>query len=628
MPMITIIAPFPGLGQLAEEVVREHAVEWDNRVTVMVGDLQDGLAKALEAVQMGTEVIISRGGTACLIASQLDVPVVEIDVTALDVLRALRQVLGVDGAIGLIGFKNVCYGFAGLGDILGLTIREIIIEDESQAEEKIVAALREGIRVIVGDAVSVRIALRLGLEGCLIQSGRETVFKAVQQAFKIAEVRMREQERAALLKAVIDGSNDALLAVNSDGILTMINSNAETLFKVQATAAIGKPLADVIPGLPVKNLVDAKSFNYDIFAQGERTLALQCRPITIRGDYVGTVAVFQYVGQLQKYEQIVRQKLHKKGLFAKASLDEIVGDSKLISAVKVNAVKYAKTDSNVLITGETGVGKEMLAQSIHNLSRRKSGPFVAVNCAALPESLLESELFGYEEGAFTGARRGGKTGLFELAHGGTLFLDEIGEMPLTLQARLLRVLQEREVMRLGGDSVIRIDVRILAATNRNLIDLINSKTFREDLYYRINVLHIRIPPLRERPGDIPLLAGCLLKRISDAGRTARFTVPALHALSRYSWPGNVRELANMMERAVLLAEGGFIEEQHVCSLLESARIDRRREPDPIALSDIELRTIEKVLREEGYQMAKSAEKLGISRSTLWRKLKQLDKNSN
>ncbi len=624
MPMITIIAPFPGLGQLAEEVVQEHAVEWDNRVNVMVGDLNEGLSKALEAVRAGTEVIISRGGTACLIAAQLDVPVVEIDVTALDVLRALRQVLGVDGAVGLVGFKNVCYGFAGLGDILGLTIREIIIEDESRAEEKIVAALGEGIRVIVGDAVSVRIALRLGLEGCLIQSGRETVFKAVQQAFKIAEVRKREQERAALLKAVIDGSNDAMLAINSEGILTMINSNAEDLFGVQAPAVIGKRLADVVPGLAMQNLIGSNTLNYDVFSQGERTLALQCRPITIRGDHVGTVAIFQNVGQLQKYEQIVRQKLHKNGLFAKATIDDIIGDSKLIKAVKANAMKCARTDSNVLITGETGVGKEMLAQSIHNLSRRKAGPFVAVNCAALPESLLESELFGYVEGAFTGARRGGKSGLFELAHGGTLFLDEIGEMPLTLQARLLRVLQEREVMRLGGNSVIRINVRIVAATNRNLTELIDNKVFREDLYYRINVLHLNIPPLRDRPNDIQLLAGYLLKRICN-NRTVRITVPALHALSCYSWPGNVRELANVVERAVLQAEDGCIDECHICSLLESVKADRCRAADPITLNEIELQTIEKVLREEGYQMTRSAEKLGISRSTLWRKLKSLDR---
>ncbi|MBP2627831.1 MAG: proprionate catabolism activator, Fis family [Firmicutes bacterium] len=294
-------------------------------------------------------------------------------------------------------------------------------------------------------------------------------------------------------------------------------------------------------------------------------------------------------------------------------------------AVKERIYQYANADAKVLITGESGTGKELVAQSIHNLSGRKNGPFVAVNCAALPESILESELFGYEEGAFTGAKKGGKFGLFELAHKGTLFLDEIGELPLSLQARLLRVLQENEVMRLGGDSVIPVDIRVLSATNQDLAKLVEKKEFRADLYYRLDVLRIHVPALRERTEDIPdLVKKIMSKNVSRPSRSkiTGITDKATAVLQKCLWKGNIRELENVIERLKLIAKGPVIEEVDVRQELMDYQHLAIEEKDNDSLGDIEKKKIEQILLEEKYNYTQAAKRLGISRTTLWRKVRE------
>jgi transcriptional regulator with PAS, ATPase and Fis domain len=247
--------------------------------------------------------------------------------------------------------------------------------------------------------------------------------------------------------------------------------------------------------------------------------------------------------------------LHTKGLVSKYKFSDFIGNSKIIKGIIKQAKIYAETDSTVLISGETGTGKEIIAHSIHSNSSRANQPFIAVNCAALPESLLESEMFGYEEGAFTGARRGGKAGIFELAHNGTIFLDEISEMPMHLQVRLLRVIQEREFMRIGGDNIIPVDVRIIAATNRNLKNRIQNNKFRNDLFYRLNLLNLEIPPLRHRLEDILPLTKYFVNKIQKHYNCSvtSFDKTQLNMMRNYLWPGNVRELENFIHKYIILS---------------------------------------------------------------------------
>jgi PAS domain S-box-containing protein len=435
-------------------------------------------------------------------------------------------------------------------------------------------------------------------------------------------VRRKEQEQVELLRTIIDSSTDGIVAVDGKSRITIFNPAAEEVFDIKANDALGRNVGDVIPNTRLPLIVARGHAEIgEIQRIGARVIATKRIPIKLDDSVIGAIASFQDVTQLQLFEQTVRQKLYDKGLVAKVRLEQVIGDSAAINQVKTKAREFAAADSTILITGETGTGKEMLAQSIHNLGRRKHGPFVAVNCAALPETLLESELFGYEDGAFTGAKKGGKSGLFELAHRGTIFLDEIGEMPLSLQARILRVLQEREVMRLGGNCVIPVDIRVIAATNQDLMPLIQERRFRKDLYYRLDVLRLHVPPLRERREDIKVLAEHFLAKYSALGcQAAGLDESAAGMLVNHHWPGNVRELANIIERTLLLNRGSCITASALrASLGDSWR--EERSSDTTTLQQQELATIHRVLQEENFSYSRAAARLGINRTTLWRKLR-------
>jgi transcriptional regulator with PAS, ATPase and Fis domain len=324
----------------------------------------------------------------------------------------------------------------------------------------------------------------------------------------------------------------------------------------------------------------------------------------------------------QVFERVedVLSKLDARQLFP-----ELIGDSRVMRALLRRVTQVAPTDTTVLILGESGTGKELVATSIFDNSRRKHQPFIKLNCVAIPPELLESELFGHEKGAFTGAA-GRKPGKFELADGGTIFLDEIGDMPLNVQAKILRVLQEKEFDRVGGTRTVKVDVRIICATNKNLEKMVAEGTFREDLYYRINVFALRLPPLRERKEDIPLLVERFLTRISEK---ASISADALQTLIGHDWPGNVRELQNTIERAVVLSEGGEIGPRHLPEGMTGA-LERHREPpaaDGRGSIDDQLREIEKSMiidalrRTHGIQV-RAAELMGINQRSLWHRIKK------
>lgn len=310
--------------------------------------------------------------------------------------------------------------------------------------------------------------------------------------------------------------------------------------------------------------------------------------------------------------------------------DYIVGNSRAIQSLLGTIAQIAPIDATVLISGASGTGKELVASALHTAGPRQKGPFIAVNCAAITETLLESELFGHEKGAFTGADRR-KEGCFVRANGGTLFLDEVSEMPLLMQAKLLRVLQEREVVRVGGETVLKVDVRIITATNRNLAQMVKEKEFREDLYYRLNVVSIQVPPLTDRAEDIPLLAQHFLNRFADRYQKEMkgFSPTAMDALIQYHWPGNVRELMNAVESALVLSQDGYIQPENLPEMIYQPSL-----PDPAdsltkaplsigkTLEQIEQQAIELTLNAVGGNKAEAARRLGITRKTLHNKLKK------
>lgn len=359
------------------------------------------------------------------------------------------------------------------------------------------------------------------------------------------------------LQTVLNFITEGVLAIDNTARIISINYAAETMFRVKAQDVIGFHINEVFPGSPIPDVlregVGFANREVNIWQHGrQHHYMINAKPMIVDGMIQGTVASLRMVTAAADYAGLSNKPV--------LSFEAIISSSKIMQEIKLQARKAAATTSTVLITGESGTGKEIFAQAIHCESNRSTKPFVTVNCAAIPENLLESELFGYEEGSFTGARKGGKPGKFQVANGGTLFLDEIGDMPLALQAKILRVLQERMVEPVGCMRVLPVDVRIIAATNRNLEQLVAAGQFREDLFYRLHVFVLMLPALRERRGDIRQLADYLLQKHAGPAEegVGRFSDDAYEVLEQYDWPGNIRELENTIECTVIRAEGSRI----------------------------------------------------------------------
>ncbi|MGG2066803.1 sigma-54 interaction domain-containing protein [Bacillus sp. S14(2024)] len=363
------------------------------------------------------------------------------------------------------------------------------------------------------------------------------------------------------LESVFNAVHEGIISIDEWGQITVFNEEAEKILSLSAENCLGKTCWDVIPEFNLNQIFQSHAEEANQLLEIRNKVLLVTKvPVMMDRHLMGVVVTFQDVTIVQRNEQEIRKNSSRLGLTTKYSFENIIGVSDSITSAKQVAVRLAESDFTVLITGENGTGKEVFAQAIHRHSTRRDGPFVPVNFAGLTESLAESELFGYEEGSFTGAKKGGKMGLFELAHNGTIFLDEIGDAPLSIQAALLRVLQERQVMRVGGNRVIPINVRVIAATNRNLNSMVSKGTFREDLYYRLNVLPLNIPNLRERQEDLFILIDYFLH---DNGRKLQFTPEVKNVLLNYSWPGNIRELENFIKYLKVIVEGDTVKLQHI-----------------------------------------------------------------
>lgn len=628
MSRFVLVAPYTEMAELARKIARESGED----IEVIEGLLPVALDAAKKADRQEADAIIVRGGTAVLLRrAGVSVPVVEIPVTGWDVMRGVYEASKTGNRIAIIGFQNMIGEPEVLEALLQRRIEVFPLRERADVRVYVMKAREEGIEVVVGGMLSVEMARRYGLKGVLIQSGRESITEAISEAKRIAFVRSQEREKTNRFRTIMDYAFEGIIATDKDGRITVCNKAAEKILNKPAEAVLGRDVDDVIPSLKVGSVLRGGKPEVGVVRHvGEVAVTASCAPITGGRVILGAVATFHDITRLQVLEQQSRKELLKRGHVAKMSFDDIIGSSPAIRQAKARARQFAGADASVLITGETGTGKEMFAQSIHNASPRSSGPFVAINCAAVPETLLESELFGYAEGAFTGARQKGKPGLFEIAHGGTVFLDEVSDMAPRLQAQLLRVIQEREVVRIGDDRVIPVDVRVIAASNKDLGLLVASGEFRRDLYHRLNVLTLRLPSLRERPEDIPLLAQAFFERFTTKYRKGLSLSPDLTwaPLLSYSWPGNVRELMNVIERLVVLADCDKVTPLVLEELMSEIMSGERVHP---AVAELERpltdasrlfkrQLIEDTVRKCNGSVSKAAELLGVHRSTLWRHL--------
>lgn len=614
---VLVIVPYEELlHEYEEAIAKAHDPRVHFTTSFMYGTDARNLSRASDY-----DIIVVRGMTSRALSEKYpETTIVDIKMDAFDVSSALLEAKKKFPGIRKIGLilpsSSICSASI-LTELLGIEVVMREVRGEEHMESTLREMVKEGCEVFIGGLTLKRVSEKMGLEYVHIKTGPSAIESSIKDAITAAHILDRERSRLGLMKSLVNNTPDSLLIIDDKGKITAANHAASSFF--HRPNLVGMDAKELFP-LEIYSVCDDVEVVQTI---GDQTVLITEHPVHIEGEKRATYVSLRLVEDIRRTEKKIRSKLQEKGLTAKYSFSDIVTEQVEMKQLVAKALRYAHVEGNVLLTGETGTGKELFVQSMHNASPRRDKPFVAVNCAALSEQLLESELFGYTEGSFTGAQKGGKTGLFELAQGGTIFLDEIGEMPIRFQAKLLRVIQEREIRKIGGDEFIPVDVRIMSATNQNIPDLIEKGLFRRDLYYRINLLTLHIPPLRERLDDIP----AIFKRFVERKSKALNIVPpmvekdALECLKGYSWPGNIRELRNVAERAVIFSSSNCITRDTLKEIDVSVGEKKASEEKKIPLTSEELY---RRYVESGLTLNDFALSIGISRTTLWRKFKVLN----
>ena len=614
---VLVIVPYEELlHEYEEAIAKAHDPRVHFTTAFMYGTDARNLSRASDY-----DIIVVRGMTSRALSEKYpETTIVDIKMDAFDVSSALLEAKKKFPGIRKIGLilpsSSICSASI-LTELLGIEVVMREVRGEEHMESTLREMVKEGCEVFIGGLTLKRVSEKMGLEYVHIKTGPSAIDSSIKDAITAAHILDRERSRLGLMKSLVNNTPDSLLIIDDKGKITAANHAASSFFR--RPDLVGMDAKELFP-LEIYSVCDDVEVVQTI---GDQTVLITEHPVHIEGEKRATYVSLRLVEDIRRTEKKIRSKLQEKGLTAKYSFSDIVTEQVEMKQLVAKALRYAHVEGNVLLTGETGTGKELFVQSMHNASPRRDKPFVAVNCAALSEQLLESELFGYTEGSFTGAQKGGKTGLFELAQGGTIFLDEIGEMPIRFQAKLLRVIQEREIRKIGGDEFIPVDVRIMSATNQNIPDLIEKGLFRRDLYYRINLLTLHIPPLRERLDDIP----AIFKRFVERKSKALNIVPpmvekdALECLKGYSWPGNIRELRNVAERAVIFSSSNCITRDTLKEIDVSVGEKKASEEKKTPLTSEELY---RRYVESGLTLNDFALSIGISRTTLWRKFKVLN----
>ena len=600
-----VCIPYLELKEPYERCIRQYA---DSDIRFEVRHII-GIREALEDAVEDFDIVVARGITAATVARKWPSKhLIEIELTGYDILNAILACKKRYDPrnIAIIYAETLRCDEDMLSYLTGIDITVRKISNEIDTETAIMDSVSSGIEAFVCGRTGASICDTKGFHYASVEVGKEAIERSVLDAVTAAKTMEHERSKSVLIRQLLDDNADGEIALDADGNIIEENSVARTLigpglenipeWKEALRSRTGSEKVKMINGLPcIVRYIPV--FRFD-------------KPI-------GVNIIIQNSESLRESDSKIRRELKDRGLVARYSFSDIIGESRMFREMVDKAKRFSLVQSSILITGETGTGKELFAHSIHGASPRANEPFVAVNCAALPGNLLESELFGYVEGAFSGAVRGGKAGLFEVAHGGTIFLDEIGEIPLDVQSKLLRVLQEKEIRRLGDSRMRHVDVRIIAATNVDIKKKVIDGEFRSDLYYRLSVLDLQLAPLRERGNDILLLADVFLSRYSanEGRKKPELSSEARSIMLSYSWPGNIRELRNICEKIIVLFDGDEI------SGGDMKRIITVDEHPSASAADA---SIEALALSGLIKKGALAKELGVSRTTLWRRLKAND----
>ncbi|MCD6431075.1 MAG: sigma 54-interacting transcriptional regulator [Deltaproteobacteria bacterium] len=623
------------------EMAKLVTAKFQNRPELLFdyGILDDAIPVAKKMVAEGAETIIAMGGTAKVLEEHVSVPVIPIRVGILDIIKAVELARKFSPKIAITSEIPV-KGIDLIEKLYEVTVKQIIFTDKNDFLYGLTKAVQDGCEVIIGKSkLAVELAEQYGAKGVLVTYDLDILGEAMHEAIRMAVLRRREKEQYILLETIFDNLSEGIIVIDKNASITRFNLAASNILKCQPKEMIGSRISEQFAALKMEDVLQNQiPINNELVTIGDLQILIDYTPIILGKKIIGVVSTFRQASEIQKMDSKIRKALREKGFKAQYAIDHFVANSPRMKDIIKEARQYAQVDLTTLLIGETGTGKEVLAQSIHNLSPRRRGPFVAINCSVLPDNLLESELFGYDEGAFTGARKGGKPGLFELAQHGTILLDEINTIPLKLQAKLLRVLQEREVMRVGGAHIIPVDVKIIAAANQDIFHDLEEKRFRLDLYYRLNQLCINLPRLQDRKEDIPELAQVIFADLRKKFSKKPFSLPSacIKRLHEIPWQGNVRELQNFMGRLALLCENEKDIVENIDKIISENQLyyhfKQTTAPDPSTnndnhkknlLEEHEKSIIQSTLEECNHNISKTARRLGVSRTTIYRKINKL-----
>ncbi len=610
---------------------------YSEEVTVRYTTMEEAIPVATELLESGIEVLLCSDGTGSLLLQTLGQPIVNITRTHLDVLKSLMKAKKYGPFIGLTNYGAPIGGIELFDALLSVKTRQVVFTNKTELINGITEAVQAGIDCLVGAGVSQHIVSGLGGSFVRVPLRRDMIIQALKEARAMASARRKEKKDQEEMRIILQIIKEGMLVIDNFDNVKICNQAAADILGVGLQEVIGKPVSEFLQDSDLLGILrNGKAELDQICRVGGEYLVTNSLPIVIDGKAQGVVSTFKEAARIHNIDRKLKEKLYLDGFVATYTVHQIDSRSPQMKKVIEKAKKYAETDLSILLQGETGTGKEILGHTVHNLSSRRDKPFVAINCSALTESLLESELFGYEEGAFTGAKKGGKIGLFELANQGSIFLDEIADMSPNIQVKLLRVIEEKKVRRIGGDRLIPVDVRIISSTWKDLREEMEQGGFRMDLFFRVANLKVRIPPLRERVEDIPCLVRKLLKKY---GKDKRAISPDMYAaMESYHWPGNVRELNSLVESYLILLGDRDRDEALFRDLFEDLGIQGRNKerpaedepadqppPSPVKslheqAEDFERSIINETLSRFQFNRKATARHLGISMNTLWRKM--------
>lgn len=618
------------------ELVQRAMLKFNCDLVAHIPVPEHAIAEAKGLLAAGCDAIIYHGNSRHPINLAMEGSVAALERTHMDIIRALIEARELSRDVVMTSYIAEEHDVELLQSLLDIKVHFITYDSWADMKCGIEDAYNRGLRVAVGGGITRQYMEQCGGKTIIVAPTENNIEFAIRQALALAKSKGIEAAMHNDLLTVLRHMDAGVVCVDRDSNVLFHNQAATRMLCIP-TGRGEKELPRHFDDLLLSKVIAGETADPEsIVAIKNKQVIVDAFPVFTHGVRKGAVALFRDVDSLQNISSKIGAALYRRGFFSRYSCGDIKGDSPAIRRVVHKIKRYGPSDASVHIVGKTGTGKELVAHALHQESHRSAKPFVAVNCAALPETLLESELFGYEEGAFTGAKRGGKAGLFELANGGTLFLDEITDVSPALQLRLLRVLEAKELMRVGGDRILPVDVRVISASQRPFMDSVSRGSFRADLYYRLAVLHIAVPPLCERLEDLPLLLRGVFERHGKS--PACLSCRSMELLHGYSWPGNVRELLAIVESYCTLLD----ENKPDDALFKELFLERtdglwcghcgrdtpklpgncpEEKPQIKKLVGARRReVIEEAIERAGGNKRRAARELGISYNTLWRAL--------